>query len=79
VGLALDSLPADEMKAARQHVAICGACDRLLAEYEETAAVLGVCVIQIRPPRRLKRKVLRAAAAHRRASESNGRYSHESG
>jgi hypothetical protein len=79
VGLALDALPTDEMKAASQHVAICRACDRLLAEYEETAAVLGVCVIQILPPRKLKRRVLRAAAAHRRASESNGRYSHESG
>ena len=78
-GVALDALPAAEAKAARQHAAICRACDRLLAEYEETAAVLGAYVIQVRPPRSLKTRVLRAAAVHRRASGSNGRYSHDSG
>ena len=78
-GFALDALPADEVKAARQHAAVCRACDRLLAEYEETAAVLGAYVIQVRPARSLKRRVLRAAAAHCRAGGSNGRYSHDSG
>ena len=78
-GVALDALPAAEAKAARQHAAICRACDRLLAEYEETAAVLGAYVIQVRPPRSLKIRVLRAVAALRGASGSNGRYSHDSG
>jgi hypothetical protein len=78
-GVALDALPAAEDNAAGQHAAVCGVCDRLLAEYEETAAVLGAYVIQVRPPRSLKTRVLRAAAAQRRASGSNGRSSHDSG
>ena len=69
-GLALDALASDEARIARQHAANCRACDRVLAEYEEVAAILGTDVALVLPPRGLKTRVLRAAAAQRRATHS---------
>ena len=58
---ALDALELVEEVAVRRHAAGCPCCDRLLAELEVAAAILGAAVDQVAPPRGLKRRMLDAA------------------
>ena len=61
-GAALDSREPIGDEAVRRHVAECPRCDRFLSELEAFAAVLGIAVNQVAPPRELKQRLLSATA-----------------
>ena len=65
---ALHALEPIDENAMLEHVARCSCCDRVLAELETGAAVLGAAVIQVAPPGTLERRVLLAAARGREPS-----------
>lgn len=68
---ALDALPDGERTVFEDHLEVCAACQRELAELRETAARLGAAVAAT-PPQRLRADVLAAAREVRQLPPDEG-------
>jgi anti-sigma-K factor RskA len=69
---ALGALEPEEAEAFRRHLSTCSVCQDEVANFEQANAALAVSVPQVRAPRGLRRRIVRAARAEPKRQASAG-------